>query len=229
MYFEQNNTLESQLIQNTTLYGKEHGAVKQLQSKIEGLKVQLDNKVNDLIDRGITVKDPLEYRQENIANLLSLESEIEKEETVKLQDIYIEKLKDLPDKQLEFSRLKRNEIVLNQNYTMVRQKLEEAKIQLASKGGKVQVLDEARRPNKPISPNHQQDIIMGIILSFIAGIVVIVLIEFFDFSIRSTDDIGKFGLTILGIIPSIGESMNQGGKNAFLNKYGKLQKQIQKI
>ena len=223
------NTLESQLIQNTTLYGKEHGAVKQLQSKIEGLKVQLDNKVNDLIDRGITVKDPLEYRQENIANLLSLESEIfglelRKEETVKLQDIYIEKLKDLPDKQLEFSRLKRNEVVLNQNYTMVRQKLEEAKIQLASRGGKVQVLDEARRPKKPISPNHQQDIILGIILSFIAGMVIIVLIEFFDFSIRSADDIGKFGLTILGIIPSIGESMNQGGKNAFLNKYGKTSK-----
>ena len=104
---------------------------------------------------------------------------------------------------------------------MVRQKLEEAKIQLASRGGKVQVLDEARRPKKPISPNHQQDIILGIILSFIAGMVIIVLIEFFDFSIRSADDIGKFGLTILGIIPSIGESTGVGDKSGFLNKYRK--------
>ena len=50
----------------------------------------------------------------------------------------------LPSKQLEFSRLQRNNIVLNQNYNLLRQKLEEAKINVSSQLGKVQIVDYAQ-------------------------------------------------------------------------------------
>ena len=63
-------------MQNTTLYGEDHGAVKELQTKINGLKVQLNSKVAALISNGITVQDPLVARQEIITNLLTLDSEI---------------------------------------------------------------------------------------------------------------------------------------------------------
>tara|TARA_Y100000768_G_scaffold62549_3_gene42762 strand:+ start:323 stop:2659 length:2337 start_codon:yes stop_codon:yes gene_type:complete len=215
-------TLESQLIQNESAYGKGHGAVLELKKKIELMKTQLKNKVNDLINKGITVQDPLEDRQDNITELLSIESEIfglnlRKEETFKLQNIYSEKLSKLPQLQLEFSRLIRNEEVLNQNYTLLREKLEEAKIQLSSTSGRVQILDVARRPAKPVSPNHRNDIIFGILVSIITSILIVASIEILDSSIRSPSEINKQGLTILGIIPSIGNSGKIVKKGSIFN------------
>ena len=68
--------MESQLLQNIALYGEDHGAVEGLKLKINTLKQELNKKVNDLIKKGTTVKDPLAARQETVSNLLSLESEI---------------------------------------------------------------------------------------------------------------------------------------------------------
>lgn len=216
-------SLESQLIQNASIHGKNHGAVIELKNKIDGLKIELDKKVKDLIDRGITVQDPLVDRQENISMLLSIESEIfglrlREEETRKLQEIYSVKLSELPEKQLEFSRLKRNESVLNQNYSYIRQKLEEAKIQVASQGGRVQILDLARRPASPVSPNHRRDIIIGIFFSLLASLAVISVIEFLDNSVRSAADIKRYNLTILGIIPSIGKNLENNKKGGFFKR-----------
>ena len=125
------------------------------------------------------------------------------EETRKLRDIYNEKLIELPDKQLEFARLGRDEAVLTQNYTLLRQKLEEAKIKLISQSGKVQLLDSARKPKNPVTPNHRKDILQGFIFSIILSIVFIFALEYFDNSVRTMKDIEDLGLTVLGIIPAI--------------------------
>ena len=206
--------LESQLIQNNVLYGKDHIAVMELEGKLTGLKSQLNDKVELLIAKGITVSDPLAAREETITSLLSLESEIfglelKMEEAQKLRAIYNEKLIELPDKQLEFARLGRDEAVLTQNYTLLRQKLEEAKIKLISQSGKVQLLDSARKSKNPISPNHRKDIIQGIIISIFLSIVFILALEFFDNSVRTMKDIENLGLTVLGIIPAISGETNQ--------------------
>jgi len=202
--------LESQLIQNTVTYGKNHGAVKELEVKIYALKDQLNAKVSMLISKGVTVKDPLQARQETITELLTMDSEIlgldlKKLEAEKLQKIYSDKLGYLPQKQLEFARLQRNLSVLNQNYSYVRQKLEEAKIQLASLAGKVQLLDLARKPGAPSSPDHKRNILMGLILGFGAGIGLAFLLEFLDNTVKTVDHIERQNLSVLGIIPSIGE------------------------
>ena len=51
-------------------------------------------------------------------------------------------LDDTADLQLKFSRVKREEIILNETYTLIRQKLEEVKInEAASQIGRIMVLD----------------------------------------------------------------------------------------
>ncbi len=211
-------TLEFQLIQNTKLHGKEHGAVIELQEKINAMKTELTNKVKDLIEKGISVSDPLEERQESISRLLSLDSElfgleISREELIKQQNIYKDKLSRLPDMQLKFTRLTRDAEVIKQNFTYIREKLEEARIKLASISGRVQILDIAKKPTRPISPDHNKDIIFGLIISIFFSGLIITIIEFFDVSLKSPNDIKKYGLVILGIIPSIGNYSNQ--KNSF--------------
>tara|TARA_B110000438_G_scaffold298052_1_gene345511 strand:- start:8537 stop:10846 length:2310 start_codon:yes stop_codon:yes gene_type:complete len=211
--------LESQLIQNNMMYGKGHLLAVELKEKLRSLKSQLDKNVDILISQGVTVSDPLAERQEIIISLLSLESEIfglelKVEEAKKLREIYNDKLLKLPDKQLEFARFGRDVNVLTQNYSLLRQKLEEAKIKLVSQTGKVQLLDAARKSSKPLTPNHRSDILQGIIISVFLSFGIIFLLEFFDNSIRTMGDIENLGLTVLGVIPAISGDLDK--KYSFL-------------
>ena len=104
-----------------------HSAIEINKIKIDILKIQLNNKVNELTKQGFAVQDPLQSRQEIITQLISLDNEmvilkLKKKQSEELKNIFQEKLNQLPPKQLEFSRLHRNNIVLNQNYSLLRQK-----------------------------------------------------------------------------------------------------------
>ena len=217
--------LESQLIQNSMIYGETHGAVIEINKKLAILKIELDKKVKALIGEGITIGDPLVERQNNISQLLSLRSEIfglnlKREETLKLKEIYSNKISELPEKQLNLSRLKRDESVLTQNYSFIRQQLEAAKIRAASGSGKVQIIDVARKPETPISPNNFNDLFQGFIFSIFLATIVVYVKEFLDNSIRKPVDIENHNLSILGIIPSIG-SQNNDYKSSLLFRAGR--------
>jgi tyrosine-protein kinase Etk/Wzc len=212
------SSLESEIIKYVTQYGKEHDLVKELNEKLITLKENLNSNVQKLIDKGYLSIDPLKDRQEKITELLILESEIigqklKINEFNKLKTIYDKKLTKLPDKQLEFSRLLRDVEIYNLNYTFIRQKLEEARISLASTSGKVQILDLARINRDPISPNHQRDLLLGFLLSTLFAIGFVITIEILDNTIKSPIDIDKHKLTILGLIPSIEENKKNIGKN----------------
>ena len=226
--------IESQLIQNTMLYGVDHGAVVELKNRLGGLKEKLNEKLDALISRGITVSDPLQERQETISEIIALEAQIfgfnlKKDEAEKLREIYNLKLLTLPDKQLQLARLKRDEIVLTENYSMLRQKLEEAKIKLISQGGRVQILDKARRSSSPISPNHKQDILTGIIVSLILSALIVFLIEFMDNSIRTISHIENLNLTVLGVIPAISGTEKKQKRLSFALLRNKNRKDSKKI
>ena len=200
-------SLEGQLIQNIALYGEGHSAIKSIKSRIDILKVQLNNKVNELTEQGIVVQDPLQSRQEIVTQLISLDNEIvalklKKKQSEELKTIFQDKLNQLPPKQLEFSRLQRNNIVLNQNYSLLRQKLEEAKINIFSKFGKVQIIDYASVPEK-FESNHTRTILFGLFLGIGISFCLIMLIEVIDNTIKTNYDIENNNLSVLGIIPSI--------------------------
>jgi len=221
--------LESQLIQNIAQYGESHGAVRDLQVKLIGLKNQLNLKVGDMTAMGLTVQDPLQNRQKIVMEMITLDSEItsfelKKNESQKILNIFLDKLNVLPEKQLKFSRLHRNAIVLNQNYTLLRQKLEEARINVASQVGKVQIVDFARLPSNR-GQNNNRTLLIGLIFGMGLGIALSFGMEFLDNTIKSVDDVARNNLAVLGIIPSIGgpEKKKRGfpfRKSSFLSGSG---------
>ena len=211
--------LEGQLIQNIALYGQDHNAIKSINKKIDALKVQLNKKVNELTKQGIVVQDPLKSRQNIISELISIDSEItvlqlRLKQSEELLKIFNDKLNVLPSKQLEFSRLHRNNIVLNQNYNLLRQKLEEAKINVSSQLGKVQIVDYARTPYKS-GFDQNRILLMGLIFGIMAGVIFVVIIELLDNTIKTNFDIERNNLTVLGVIPSIGNEINEKSNNFF--------------
>ena len=214
--------LESQLVQNIAQHGEDHDAVKDLQLKLTGLKKQLNMKVKDLTAMGMTVQDPLQARQSILMELITLDSEItalelKKNESQKLLNVYNNKLNDLPEKQLEFFKLQRNSSILNQNYSLIRKKLEEAKINLAVQVGKVQIVDYARLPGKS-NQNKNRTLIIGIVFGLGFGIALAFGIEFLDNTIKTSHDIERKNLTLLGIIPSIGEEQEYNNRLFFKNR-----------
>ena len=149
-------------------------------------------------------------------------------ETLKLKEIYSNKISELPEKQLNFARLKRDESVLTQNYSYIRQQLEAAKIRAASGSGKVQIIDVAKKPDSPISPNNFNDIFTGFIFSVFLSVIVVYLKEFLDNSIRNLLDIEKHNLSILGIIPSIGGKVSVDKKSYFFKNGRKTNRSIKR-
>jgi len=202
--------LETQIVQGENSYGKNHGAVLELKNKLSGLKSQLNEKVTVLINQGITVQDPLQSRQDMITQLLNLDSEIisyqlRESEINKMISFFSQKLNDLPEKQMELARLTRDADILNQNYSFLRKKFEEAKLNVAVQSGNAVLLDRARRPGFPIGPNHNRNILLSTFLGLGFGLLIAFIIEFLDNTLKTIDEVERYNLSVLGIIPAIGQ------------------------
>ena len=66
--------IESKIALNSGIYGNDHGSVIELYEKLNLIKAEINKKVDMLIAKGIAVDDPLVVRQEQISQILSLES-----------------------------------------------------------------------------------------------------------------------------------------------------------
>ena len=60
-----------------------------------------------------------------------------------LVEKYEEQLSSLPEKYLIYSKFQRDRVILSETYSLMKQKLEEAKISEASQLGKIRIVDSA--------------------------------------------------------------------------------------
>ena len=95
---------ESDLTRNSSLYGDSHEAVIISKKEISALKERLNSQTQQMIQQGLVVADPIEYRQDLIQQLLVIESEISGEtskskEYKKVVERYNEQLNILPSMQ----------------------------------------------------------------------------------------------------------------------------------
>jgi polysaccharide biosynthesis transport protein len=73
---------------------------------------------------------------------------------------------------------------------------------LAQAGG-VEVLDAADEPSSPVSPNTVANVVVGGLIGLIGGIVVALLVDRLDDSVRSKETVEQItGLPTLGVIPN---------------------------
>ena len=220
---------EAELITTVNQYGDSHTQVKSIKNKISKLKSNLKDETNDFINNGISVSDPLLYRQEVMDSLIKVESiipnlESKKIEYKKLIDEYEGQLSNLPEKVLEFTRLERVRNIQSETYSFMRQKLEEARINEASKIGKIRIVDHAVADYIPIKPNKKLFILLSLILGSVLGITIIGIIEFFDNTIKSIEQIERRGYSLLAVIPSIGSKTTKRKTKKYIAQNKNLEK-----
>ncbi len=208
---------EANLVRNESTYGVNHEAVLSLQSKLNRLKAELEEQTNQLIESGTSVTDPIQYRQALMDTSLYLESRLanyqsQAREYRKIVDQYTRELNTLPAKSVQFAQLERDRSVLAETYSLIRQKLEEARITEASQLGKVRIIDPAIPPLSKTSPSTMLNLFFGLIVGVGIGALAAFLIEQTDNTLKNTSDIERRGLNVIGIIPDITKAKGTYGR-----------------
>ncbi|NOX32321.1 MAG: protein GumC [Deltaproteobacteria bacterium] len=122
--------------------------------------------------------------------------------------LYQKRVEDTPKRELELQSLKRDYSNIQSVFNSLLDRKLEAELSVnmekKQKGEQFRILDHARLPEKPISPNVKMLFLLSVAAGLGIGAGTIFLLEVFDTSIRWEDQIEKdLGLNILAIIPPL--------------------------
>ena len=127
---------------------------------------------------------------------------------------------------IEYSVLRQNADTTKAIYTDFLQRNSQAKIQVAEQNNNVRLIQPAKLPRGPIGTNRNSMIMGAFIVSLLGGIGLALLIEFFDKSIKTVEDVTRYTqLPVLGVVPTVPRLMqvNRSPKTALVRrKEGKL-------
>ncbi|HXG65726.1 MAG TPA: polysaccharide biosynthesis tyrosine autokinase, partial [Blastocatellia bacterium] len=204
-----------------------------LRAKLGELAVEaaeLDVKFGPKNPRVIAVRQQMAALEEQInANRATLEA--------KIQADYERAVRDEQSLKAALERAKSEAVKQNQDaiqYSILMQEVETAKslykdflnkhsqaeIQRAEQHSNIKVVEPARTPKGPIGPRRFRSIMIALFLSLTAGIGLAFALEYFDNTIKSVEDVGRYAqLPALGVIPAVAGrrsplSLKKGGRKA---------------
>jgi capsular exopolysaccharide synthesis family protein len=108
----------------------------------------------------------------------------------------------LNERAIQYSLLKRDLDTNQQLYDSLLQRMKEASVAAAMKAGNIRIVDPARPPVGPISPNVPRNLFLGFFGGLAAGIVIAFLVEVLDNTVRTPEQVlSVAALPSLGIVP----------------------------
>ena len=171
------------------IYLSGHPEMQAETAKLAALKSRVDAEVRRLQD---SVKADYEAA-ERTENLLKNSFENQKQQMVNLQD-------NLSNYQI----LKRDAQTSEQLYQALLARVKEVNISSTMVSSNVSVIDPAPLPGSPFSPKKFQNMALATLLGLVLGVVLALLVESLDDTIKSTEDLEKTcNLPLLGTLPSL--------------------------
>jgi len=125
------------------------------------------------------------------------------------------RVKGVSNNEVEYAQLNREVEVNRKIYSMLREKLEEVRINEAEKVPDVSIIDPALLPGGPENSQSNLSMPVGAFLGLIIGLILSVVVETLDTSIGTIEDVENLvKLPVIGVIPSISSEVPQD-KNLF--------------
>jgi polysaccharide biosynthesis transport protein len=113
---------------------------------------------------------------------------------------------DLRRRSIQYTILQREVDTSRVLYDGLLQKYKEVGVSTGIGSNKVSVVDRARAPDTPKSPNILWNVMLGLLAGIGLGLGGAFLLEFIDDTIKSPDDVaGKLHMTLLGVMPATEE------------------------
>lgn len=212
--------LETQLMATEAQYTAEHPRVATLKLEIEQVRSKLAQEVERIVSTETLAVNP--SYQSILQRIISLEVEqvaqgAKQQAVDKLIADVDKSLAGLPRKELQLSRLLRNQNVSEQIYLLLKNKYEEYRITEAVKAAGVSIIDRAVTPQNPVKPRKKLNVAIAGFLGLFVGLGLVFLMEFLDTSLKTADDVERYlGLPILGQIPVFEEGHGRGRRKGRL-------------
>lgn len=133
---------------------------------------------------------------------------------------------DLSRRSVQYDSVKREMDASTQVLNSLLARHKETDVTQDLKSSNIRIVDAAVVPQRPIRPNPLRDIWMGVLLGSALSIGLALMLESFDNTIKTADDVRThLGVPLLGVLPDMGGNagdlvvLEAGAQGAFLEGY----------
>lgn len=194
-------------------YSNQHPKLEKLTEEISQTRENLSKETHELIEKGKFV-DPLSQLQDFLQEAITLEATLKAYDAQvttlnRILDDYNKKIQMLPELELQLARFIRAQNSNEKIYTMLLEERERTRIVEAQNTGNIRVIDPPTLPQRPIRPRKTLNLMVGMLLGFIIGSIMVFVLESFDTRLKTSRDVERYtDLSVLGIIPRIKANVN---------------------
>jgi polysaccharide biosynthesis transport protein len=198
---EQRAKLEAEYAQNLSTFKPEFPRMVQLKAQIDDLNARIRSEVTVVVG---SVRAQFEAARQQEAQL---------RERVGQSRAAVETVQD---RSVDLNLLKRELDTNRQVYDSLLQRLKEVSVTSGLTSNNISIVDEARPPLFPFSPQPQRYALIGMGLGLLLGLALAFLREMLDDSIKHPDEVEPtYGLPVLGLIPLV-KNAGRAGRVASL-------------
>jgi|GEM_PF-767518 capsular exopolysaccharide synthesis family protein len=217
----QNKLYELELKKASLLekYNSENPEIRALENQINEIKTSLSKTQQEVVEQSIpSTSDPVfqQLIQQLIKNQVELVTLSAKSAAIdSALRVFEGKISTLPENALMYSKIKRKIQALSGIYNLLLEKLEQTKIEEASKISDVRIVDYPMIPTAPVLPKKVQTIFISIILGSLLGLFLTLSLYYLDDSVKFSTEVETIlGKPCVGKIPPF--SNHDGGKYSTL-------------
>lgn len=208
------------LTQLELTFGPRHPKIVATKEEIASIQKQLDDSKGSLQEK---LKADYERATRDEASL-GAALEIAKNEAAQQNQAAI-----------QFNIKKKDVETANSLYTEFLQRTNQAKIQEHEQHSTMKMIDPPQVPMSPVAPNRPRTILIGFLMSLVAGVGLVFFLEYLDNTVKTVEDVSRYTqLPALSVIPAIrgrrqrvlksgGNGLKHSGELALTNGKGKPQ------
>jgi len=229
---EEIRSKESEYIALLKQKSADHPDVRIKKQEIEQVRARYEQLSRSKIAGQINyIGQTKKYHYDIIAEKLQLEQKLNNleysaREYKRAQQEYESRLTQLPEKEQEFIRLKRDQEVVSQTYSFLKQKLDETRILIGSEVGNISRVGSAFRPFIPDSPKMDKVLLIGLAAGLVLAGVYTMGVEMLDDKVNEEMLFFKsLGFNIWGVIPFVEDFEEKSEKV----KKGNLRNDISRV
>jgi polysaccharide biosynthesis transport protein len=178
-----------QLAQLDATYGPKNPRVIELKQQIIAIQQQVDESRH-----GLEEKLKADYERA-VRDEGSLKAALERAKTEAAQQ---------NQAAIQYSLLKQDVETAKQLYTDFLQKMNQTKIQEHEQHNNLKMIDPPQVPAAPLGPNRARTILIGFLLSLVAGVGLVLFLEYLDNTVKTVEDVARYAqLPALSVIPAL--------------------------